>query len=60
MLVWASWHEPSVAMTMVLDELADEQQSVRFAEADIDRSQALAKFLDVTETPLFCFLQWKG
>eukprot|EP00746_Dinoflagellata_sp_MGD_P038729 gnl/MRDRNA2_/MRDRNA2_193168_c0_seq1.p1 gnl/MRDRNA2_/MRDRNA2_193168_c0~~gnl/MRDRNA2_/MRDRNA2_193168_c0_seq1.p1 ORF type:complete len:196 (+),score=49.97 gnl/MRDRNA2_/MRDRNA2_193168_c0_seq1:126-713(+) len=42
-------------MTRVLDALASEQPSVKFAKANIDVSNALAKSVDVEEVPFVAF-----
>mmetsp|Transcript_424 Transcript_424/g.361 ORF Transcript_424/g.361 Transcript_424/m.361 type:complete len:307 (+) Transcript_424:3-923(+) len=60
LLLWAPWHPPSVHLTKVLEAVAKEQKSTRFAKANVDLCVSLAKSMGVEQVPFVVFLNPQG
>ncbi|CAE7636888.1 glrx3 [Symbiodinium pilosum] len=60
LLLWAPWHAPSVHLTKVLDAIAAEQKTVRFAKANADVCPGLATALGADQVPFAAFMTPRG
>eukprot|EP00933_Yihiella_yeosuensis_P042517 TRINITY_DN37130_c0_g2_i1.p1 TRINITY_DN37130_c0_g2~~TRINITY_DN37130_c0_g2_i1.p1 ORF type:complete len:339 (+),score=76.27 TRINITY_DN37130_c0_g2_i1:105-1121(+) len=59
-LLWAPWHPPSVHLTKVLDAIASDQKSVRFAKVNSDVCPSIATSLGADQVPFAAFLNSRG
>lgn len=59
-LLWAPWHPPSAHLTKVLDALAADQKSVRFAKVNTDVCGTIPTSLGADQVPFVAFLNSKG
>eukprot|EP00440_Ansanella_granifera_P042224 gb/GFBE01045772.1/.p1 GENE.gb/GFBE01045772.1/~~gb/GFBE01045772.1/.p1 ORF type:complete len:333 (+),score=94.91 gb/GFBE01045772.1/:1-999(+) len=59
-LLWAPWHPPSVHLTKVLEAIAADQKSVRFAKVNTDVCPGLATSLGADQVPFAAFLNPRG
>jgi len=59
-LLWAPWHPPSVHLAKVLEAVAAEQKSARFAKVNTDVCPSLATSLGADQVPFVAFLNPRG
>jgi Grx4 family monothiol glutaredoxin len=59
-LLWAPWHPPSVHLTNVLEAIARQERTVRFAKANADVCASLATLLGADQVPFVAFLDPRG
>lgn len=60
LLLWAPWHPPSGHLTKVLEAVAKEQKSARFAKANVDLCVSLANSMGAEQVPFVVFLNPEG
>mmetsp|Transcript_3434 Transcript_3434/g.6733 ORF Transcript_3434/g.6733 Transcript_3434/m.6733 type:complete len:336 (-) Transcript_3434:94-1101(-) len=58
-LLWAPWHPPSVHLCKVLEAIANDQKSVKFAKVNTDVCASIATRLGADQVPFVGFLDPK-
>lgn len=59
-LMWASWHPPSVHLTKVLDAVAGEHKTMRFGKVNTDVCPGIASTMGADQVPFVAFLDPRG
>mmetsp|Transcript_54433 Transcript_54433/g.151629 ORF Transcript_54433/g.151629 Transcript_54433/m.151629 type:complete len:335 (+) Transcript_54433:67-1071(+) len=59
-LLWAPWHPPSEHLTKVLDAMATQHMTVRFAKVNADVAPSVATALGANQVPFVVFLEPNG
>lgn len=59
-LLWAPWHPPSVHLGKVLEAIAVEQKSVRFAKVNTDVCPSIATSMGADQVPFVVLLNPRG
>jgi len=59
-LMWASWHPPSVHLARVLEAVAGEHKTVRFGRVNTDVCPNIASTMGADQVPFVAFLDPRG
>jgi len=59
-LMWASWHPPSVHLTKVLEAVASEHKAVRFGKVNTDVCSGIASSMGADQVPFVAFCDARG
>ena len=54
---WASWCGPCMMMSPIVDELAEEETSVKFCKVNVDEEQQLAMKFGIESIPSMLFFE---